>query len=316
MGGSRYSIVDRMPTYSEEDCEGALFMAKWPGGYRCPRCSHPHYYRVASRGRGRFECVSCRHQTSLTAGTILEGTRTPLCKWFQAMYLMQIGISAKLLSELIQVTYKTAWLMNHKLRYAIEQWDAELPLAGNLQLLGEFYGYEFHRHFSGINAAPEHKAQSVIVGASINERTDMVKQLKIKRVDGTRDDQDDIGVIERFLLQHAIDLKEESGELKVFDRRNRKERSALHAAWTEAVRWLARTFGGIGPKHLQAYLDEFCFRRMFRSGSMVELIGLCGATATIIYRELVGKRLGVYPIKWSAKHAKSRQVTHLKLKHA
>ncbi|MFD2333015.1 hypothetical protein ACFSR7_27470 [Cohnella sp. GCM10020058] len=213
------------------------------------------------------------------------------------MYLMQIGISAKLLAELILVTYKTAWLMNHKLRHAIEHRDAKLPLAGNLQLLGEFYGYEFHRHFSGSHAAPEHKAQSVIVGASVHKQTDMVEQLKIKRVDRTRNVLDGMGVIERFLLHHAVDSEEEPGEIKIFDRHNRKERSALHAAWTEAVRWLARTFGGIGPKHLQAYLDEFCFRRMFRSGSLVELVGLCGTTATIIYRKLVGRSLGVYPIK-------------------
>ncbi|MFD2330731.1 hypothetical protein ACFSR7_15880 [Cohnella sp. GCM10020058] len=220
------------------------------------------------------------------------------------MYLMQIGISAKLLSELIQVTYKTAWLMNHKLRYAIEQRDADLPLEGSLQLLSELYGYEFHRHFSGNGAAQEDKSQSVVVGASVNEQTDMVKQLKIKRVECTRAGQDAGGVIGRFLQHHAND----SSEVKIFDRRNRKERTGLHAAWTEAVRWLARTFGGIGPKHLQAYLDEFCFRRMFRSGSMVELMGLCGTTATIIYRDLVGKRFGVHPIRWRSKRAKSRQV--------
>lgn len=307
MGGSRYSIGDGMPIYSEEDCEGALFMAKWPNGYRCPRCLHPHYYNVSSRGRRLFECMSCRHQTSLTAGTVLEGTRTPLYKWFQAMYLMQIGISAKLLSELIQVTYKTAWLMNHKLRYAIEQWDRELPLQGQLQLLGEFYAYEYSRHFSSMGAEADHGAQAVIVGASVVESSGTLTRLKIKRLASAASSPDSSRELERFLQNHAILAEDGSHEIKVFDRRNRRERSALHAIWNEAVRWLARTFGGIGPKHLQAYLDEFCFRRMFRSDTMIELIGLCGMTNTIIYRDLIGKRGGIQSIKWGRKHAKSRQ---------
>ncbi|CAI6070874.1 IS1595 family transposase [Cohnella sp. JJ-181] len=133
---NRFSIYDAVPAYSEEDCAGALFAAKWPDGFRCPRCAHPHYYKVSSRGRHLFECRSCAHQTSLTAGTVLEGTRTPLTKWFQAMFLMQIGINAKLLAELIRVTYKTAWLINHKLRHAIGEWDRMRPLEGDLQLLG------------------------------------------------------------------------------------------------------------------------------------------------------------------------------------
>lgn len=307
MSGGPYSIGAGMPVYSEEDCEGALFMAKWPSGYRCPRCVHPQYYNVASKGRKLFECISCGHQTSLTAGTVLEGTRTPLCKWFQAMYLMQIGISAKLLSELIQVTYKTAWLMNHKLRYAIEQWDRELPLQGQLQLLGEFYGYEFSRHFSSISADAEQRAQPVIVGASIVESTGTMTNLKIKRMECAGSVPEDSGELERFLRNHAVHAVDRAGEVKVFDRRDRRERSALHAIWTDAVRWLARTFGGIGPKHLQAYLDEFCFRRVLRNESMAELIGLCGRTNTIINRDLVGKRAGIQPIRRGRKYTNSRR---------
>lgn len=147
---SRPSILKAMPSYSQEDCEGALFAAKWPDGYRCPRCGHSQHYDVSSRGRKLFECRSCSHQTSLTAGTVLEGSRTPLVKWFQAMFLMQIGVSAVLLSELIQVTYKTAWLINHKLRHAIGVWDCEQPLEGNLQLMDAHYGYEYHRFFGSL----------------------------------------------------------------------------------------------------------------------------------------------------------------------
>lgn len=183
---SRFSIQDYVPDYSEEDCAGALFAAKWPDGFRCPRCAHPQYYKLSSRGR-QYECKSCAHQTSLTAGTVLEGTRTPLTKWFQAMFLMQIGISAKLLAELIQVTYKTAWLINHKLRHAIGEWDRERPLAGDLQLLAEYYGYEYHRYFGSAFVQGGLRPQPVVVGVSLDGAAD-VSHVKMKAVDGPEGD--------------------------------------------------------------------------------------------------------------------------------
>jgi len=308
--GSRYSIRDALPTFSEEDCEGALYAAKWPSGYHCPRCAHRRHYSVIWRGRKRFECSTCGHQTTLTAGTILEGTRTPLCKWFQAMYLMQIGISAKLLSELIEVTYKTAWLMNHKLRFAIEQWDSELPLGGNLKLLGTFYGYEYHRRCSSKEAQADVEKLPIIIGASIDD-ADTATRLKMKCVDIRECKRVSAGhgstatpALDLFLLHHTSG-SDPLGAVHVLDSVKRMERTELHVAWQEAVRWLAWTFGGIGPKHLQAYLNEFCFRRVLRKEALAELIAFCGTTATITYGVLVGRNRGVYRMRWTHKRGNS-----------
>lgn len=299
---SRFSIQDYIPAYSEEDCAGALFAAKWPDGFRCPRCAHPHYYKVSSRGRHLFECSSCAHQTSLTAGTVLEGTRTPLTKWFKAMFLMQIGISAKLLAELIHVTYKTAWLINHKLRHAVGEWDRDRPLTGDLQLLGEYYGYEYHRYFSSVLMQGELRPQPVVVGVSLDGAGD-VSHVKMKAVDGPEGDHPAVrgGMggeesVKHFVHKHVAG-GEASGHAELLQRGHHGQ-SRAHQAWREAMRWLARTFGGIGPKHLQSYLNEFCFRRICRSEALAELIASCGSTKTITYRELVGARSGVRPIKW------------------
>ncbi|MDG0812373.1 transposase [Cohnella rhizosphaerae] len=299
---SRISIRDSLPVYKEDDCEGALFAAKWPHGFRCPRCAHPCYYGVSSRNRRLFECRCCRHQTSLTAGTVLEGSRTPLTKWFQAMYLMQIGISAKLLAELIQVTYKTAWLINHKLRHAIGQWDRDRPLDGAVQLLGEYYGYEYQRQLGGPNAQGTLKPQPVMAGASIDETGQLV-QLKIKAVDGPegddmagRDVTDGEEAAERFVQKHvAGGLAAGSATMLPSGHHGR---TALHLAWRDAVRWLSWTFGGIGPKHLQAYLNEFGFRLSSRSALLADLIECCGSYRKITYRGLVGTRSGIRPLMW------------------
>ncbi|MDI4646319.1 IS1595 family transposase [Cohnella hashimotonis] len=308
---SRISIRDSLPVYSEDDCESALFAAKWPHGFRCPRCAHPYYYEVSSRGRRLFECRSCRHQTSITAGTVLEGSRTPLTKWFHAMYLMQLGISAKLLAELIQVTYKTAWLINHKLRHAIGQWDRDRPLEGAVQLLGEYYGYEYHRHLGSSNAQQTLKPQPIVVGATLDE-SDQFVHLKMKAVDGPEGNDttrrgvaDGEEAAERFVQRHVAGGLA-AGHMKKLEPGHRG-RSPLHFAWREAVKWLSWTFGGIGPKHLQAYLNEFCFRLTCRGALLAELIGCCGTRNRITYRGLVGPRSGIRPLKWGYRRPAQQQ---------
>ena len=59
---------------TEEKCESSLEKARWPDGFRCPRChAQEHGLSNGSRHK-RYQCRSCRHQATLTAGTILEAT--------------------------------------------------------------------------------------------------------------------------------------------------------------------------------------------------------------------------------------------------
>jgi transposase-like protein len=103
---------------TEEACRRWLFRARWPDGFRCPACG----------GEGRsvpsrdvMECRRCHKQTSVTAGTILHGTRKPLRTWFEAVYLIvQRGVNAKVLQRELGLTYKVAWTWGHKLRFALE----------------------------------------------------------------------------------------------------------------------------------------------------------------------------------------------------
>jgi hypothetical protein len=73
------------------------------------------------RGRGLYECASCSHQASLTAGTVFHKTRTDLRKWMLAIWMlasMKKPPSAAELSRQLGVTGKTAWLMRRKITYA------------------------------------------------------------------------------------------------------------------------------------------------------------------------------------------------------
>ena len=80
---------------TEEACRAELFRLRFPNGFVCPNCGCTEYYPV--RGRNVFQCRACRHQTSVTAGTVMHRTHLPLTVWFWAIYLCATdkrGISA------------------------------------------------------------------------------------------------------------------------------------------------------------------------------------------------------------------------------
>ena len=87
----------------------------------CPRCGHRHAYDIEKQRL--WQCAACRHQVSLTSGTVLHNTKTPLTVWFWAAYLMTTdkrGVSAAFLQRQLGLSrYETAWMMLHKLRRAM-----------------------------------------------------------------------------------------------------------------------------------------------------------------------------------------------------
>jgi hypothetical protein len=59
---------------TEEQCEAALEQARWPDGFRCPRWGEQVHGLVYGRRHRRYPCRCCHHQTTVTAGTIIEAT--------------------------------------------------------------------------------------------------------------------------------------------------------------------------------------------------------------------------------------------------
>ena len=129
---------------SEEQCEDAVVAARWPDGYQCPRCECK---RVAMTHNGRrlWECLSCGYQCSAIAGTMMEATKLPLRKWFLSMFLMtqsKNSISSLELKRQIGVSYKTAWMMKHKLLEVMAQKEASRQLEGRVEIDDAYLGGE------------------------------------------------------------------------------------------------------------------------------------------------------------------------------
>ena len=105
----------------EEACLEYLERLRWRDGFTCSKCGEARApYRST---RGRLVCRACRHQATVSAGTIFDTTRTPLMSWFAAVWYVtnqKYGVSAMGLKQALGFgSYQTAWTILHKLRRAM-----------------------------------------------------------------------------------------------------------------------------------------------------------------------------------------------------
>lgn len=104
---------------------------RWPNGPACPHCGGADPYTITGKAtskkparKGLYKCRACRKQFTVTVGTVFEDSHIPMNVWLQAIYLLcssKKGISAHQLHRMLGITYKSAWFMAHRLRYAMTQ---------------------------------------------------------------------------------------------------------------------------------------------------------------------------------------------------
>jgi transposase-like protein len=270
----------------EADCIQALFAFKWPNRFCCPRCTHQHFYLIRTRRLPLYQCHSCHSQTSLIVGTIFEGSRTPLRLWFQAIYLhaQPEGVCAKHLTSIIGTTYKTAWLICHKIRQAISNADSQNLISGLVRVNWGNYGSPYNptifRH---------HQEQPLLVGASLGTDGEFT-QLKIKQVKEKylQDNHVTISAGHIFSKQH---VDPEAIEVIIINQKYSRNRSRpLIQICLNASQWINDLFKGIGPKHLQSYLDQYCFgynTTKSSNNSFTTLLHQCLITPVLTYPQLI-----------------------------
>ncbi|MBK1718128.1 IS1595 family transposase [Thiocystis violacea] len=142
-GLSLPAFLERFGT--EAQCEAELERARWPAGFRCPRCDHDHAYRLQVGAHTTFQCQACHKQTSLIAGTVFQSTHLALTLWFLAIYLIseaKTGLSALALKRQLGVSYPTAWLIQHKLMQTMREREALYRLEGAVQIDDAYLGGE------------------------------------------------------------------------------------------------------------------------------------------------------------------------------
>ncbi len=119
--------------YSDEEAAQAFFeKIRWPNNIGCVHCGSLKVYAITPKegsAKSRkslklWKCGDCKGQFTVTVGTIFEDSHIPLHKWLLAFYLLcssKKGMSSHQLHRMLKVSYKSAWFMTHRIRYAMGQ---------------------------------------------------------------------------------------------------------------------------------------------------------------------------------------------------
>lgn len=289
---------------SEAACREYLRQLRWPGGFRCPQCGTERGWSV---GRGDLmECASCQRQTSITAGTIFEGTRKPLSTWFRAIWWVtsqKNGASAMGLRRVLGLgSYSTAWTWLHKLRRAMVRPGRD-RLSGFVEIDETYVGGEE----KGTHGRETYRKAIVVIGVEMHFPKGFGR-IRMRRVPD----------VSAASLTPFVCAAVESGSTVHTDGWNgyndlpkhgyKQERTVLtgsgdpahvhlpgvHRVASLLKRWLLGTHqGAVSNRHLDYYLDEFTFRftrRTSRSRGLLfyRLMQQAVAVPPAPYKGLVG----------------------------
>lgn len=255
---------------TEEACRAYLARLRWPDGFRCPRCRGGRSWPV--RGGGLLECAGCGCQTSVTAGTIFQDTRTSLAVWFRAMWWVTTqknGASALGLQRVLGLkSYETAWTWLHKLRRAMVRPGRDL-LTGRVEV-DECYVGGLEEGLPG-----RLNLEKALVVVAAQEDGPGIGRIRMRQIIDASAESLVPFVQDSVALGSVIHTDGWAGYLPLEGKgyphdvtlvTGRKKTASellprVHRVISLLKRWLMGTHqGAVSRKHLDYYLDEFTFR--------------------------------------------------------
>jgi transposase-like protein len=254
---------------TEAACREYLARLRWPDGFRCPRCGSGKSWPVRSV---LFQCAACGCQTSVTAGTIFQDTRTPLPVWFRAMWWVTTqknGASALGLQRVLGLkSYETAWTWLHKLRRAMVRPGREL-LSGRVEVDECYIGGPEEGLPGRLNL------DKTLVVVAAEEDGAGIGRIRMRKILDASAESLTPFVRDSVELGSAVHTDGWLGYLPLKNNGYRHEVTYLkgksktpsellprvHRVISMVKRWLMGTHqGAVSQKHLDYYLDEFTFR--------------------------------------------------------
>jgi transposase-like protein len=286
------SILSKAYFHNEEAAFEHVEAVLWPDGPNCPHCGACDRIgkiqaNVEKRVRlGLHKCGHCKGQFTVRVGTVFEASKVPLHKWLQAIHLMvssKKGISSHQLHRVLEVTYKTAWFMEHRIREAMRSGDlAPFGSGGGVVEVDEtFIGNDRAikpRHDKrGRGYAHKHKVLSLVDRTTGRARSMVVDDLKAKTL---------VPILRENIAAEAHIMTDEAGQYRFlsndfadhdFVRHGAGEygRGEIHTNTIEGYfsifkRGMKGVYQHCGKKHLHRYVAEYEFRYNHRSANGVE----------------------------------------------
>jgi transposase-like protein len=286
--------------FSDEEAARALLeQMRWSGHPTCPRCGGLNPYKITPREgtkttrKGLYKCSQCRKPFTVTVGTIFEDSHIPISKWLLAMHLMcasKKGMSAHQLHRMLDVTYKSAWFMAHRLRYAMMDPIIVEKLKGIVEVDETYVGGRQKRnsgHFDARRGHPAENSNKTPVVALV-ERQGKVRAFPMMRVTA---ENLHAAIYKHVDVPNSTLMTDEAPSYKKIGQKFTRHGVVKHGAH-EYVRGdshtntvegffslLKRGINGVyhhvGRGHLGRYVDEFSFRYNARGvddGTRTELL--------------------------------------------
>lgn len=310
------SVLSKPYFHDEAAAFAFVEAALWNGESVCPHCGCVgRVYALANvRGskskanpegairHGLKKCGDCRKQFTVRVGTIFEESHLPMTKWLQAIYLLcssKKGISAKQLERTLEVTYKTAWFLAHRIREAMRSGELA-PFGGNgtpVEVDETFIGHD--PDYKGARAAYQGKIKIL---ALVDRETGRAKSMVVDRLTIA----EIAPILDENIASEARLMTDEAGLYKSIgwnfadhgvvthsrDEYVSKQDRTIHTNTIEGFfsifkRGMKGVYQHASKKHMHRYLAEFDFRYSNRIALGVDDI----KRAERALQGVVGKRL-------------------------
>ncbi len=292
---------------TQEKCRKFLELQRWNGTPACPFCGSINVCRFASGKIFKCRERGCRHQFSVTVGTVYENTKISLTKWFLATYILTVhskGISSLQLASMINVTQRTAWHLTHRIREMLKDNDP-VVLIGIVEVDETYVGGSLkNMHAKKKKSMKGMDNKTMVFGALKRDgklRTRVITNTALENLTGT---------LEEFVAHDSSLMSDESNAYtKIGEKYNHKtvnhrekeyvRKEAKVSVHTNSIEgyWniLKKQIDGIhhfvSPKHLQRYCNESAFRYNNRKTFQDEKFAyaLSNCNGTLPYKTLIGK---------------------------
>ncbi len=299
---SLIKIMNQVP--DEDSAREYLEAIRWKDGIVCPHCGSisKHYAlrpKTDSKNparKGVYKCKDCRKQFTITVGTIFEKSHIPLHKWIYAVYLLcssKKGMSALQLSRMLDITYKSAWFMAHRIRHAMSHSGIFKKMDGIVEADETYVGGKA-KEIRGRGARKKTPVMALVErqGRVFSIPVDRVTSANLKGI--IRENVATSATIMTDEFKSYIGLDKEFFRHEVV-RHSTKEyvRGNAHTNTVEGYfsvlkRGIVGIYHHVGKEHLHRYLAEFDFRynaRNVKDMDRTELAILRGDGKRLMYRD-------------------------------
>lgn len=271
--------------FSDEDSAREFLENKrWPNGTICPHCKSTGAYILTPKAesakpgrKGLWKCKACRKQFTVTVGTIFEDSRIPLSKWLLAIHLLSSskkGMSAHQIHRMLGVTYKSAWFMMHRIRYAMQQEPLASKLSGIIEVDETYVGGKSKNMHASVRKQKVQGRGTVGKAPVVTlvEREGRVKMMYMQDVTGDNLKEamkDCIVPTAQIMTDESPSYGFAQNEFASHETVNHKQgeyvRGNAYTNTAESVHALLKrgiigTYHHVSKFHLHRYLSEFDFR--------------------------------------------------------